>query len=114
MPPASRGSAARFAEDNLSAPIETFGGGEAVPGGTVEVCQFGLYYSYMRLGRSCDCGMLYIIKLPDNSLFLVDGRRARAGHRGRLRGRDTAHAPNERHPARPADAHCGLVLHPCP
>lgn len=64
---------ARFVEDNLSAPIETFGGGEAVPGGTVEVCQFGLYYSYMRLGRSCDCGMLYIIKLPDNSLFLVDG-----------------------------------------
>lgn len=68
-----REGAARFVEDNLSAPIETFGGGGAVPGGTMEVCQFGLYYSYMRLGRSCDCGMLYILKLPDDSLFLVDG-----------------------------------------
>lgn len=65
--------AARFVQDTLSAPIEAFGGGRALPGGTVEVCQFGLYYSYMRVGRSCDCGMLYIIKLPDNSLFLVDG-----------------------------------------
>ncbi len=64
---------ARLVEDTLSAPIEGFSGGEAIPGEAVEVCQFGLYYSYMRQGRSCDCGMFYIIKLPDRSLFLVDG-----------------------------------------
>ncbi len=64
---------ARFVQDDLGTPIEDFGGGEAIPGETVQVCQFGLYYSHMIPGRCSDCGMLYIVKLPDNSLFLVDG-----------------------------------------
>ncbi len=35
--------------------------------------QFGLYYSTMIKGDTCDCGMFYAIRLHDNSLILVDG-----------------------------------------
>ncbi len=66
-----REGAARFVEDSVSDPIETFGGGEALPGEPMQLCQFGLYYNEKPL--AANCGMLYIIKLPDNSLFLVDG-----------------------------------------
>ncbi len=68
---------ARFAYDRVSVPIDLFGDGasaDAVHGnGKTEVYQYGLYYSGMRSGFSCDCGMCYLIKLPDNSLFFVDG-----------------------------------------
>ncbi len=67
-----REGVARFVQDDVSTPIEAFGN-DVTADGTFQVCQFGLYYSYMRSGRSADCGMLYIVKLPDNSLFLVDG-----------------------------------------
>ncbi|HBL41275.1 MAG TPA: hypothetical protein DDY98_06805 [Ruminococcaceae bacterium] len=35
--------------------------------------QFGLYYSTMIKGDTCDCGMFYAVRLRDNSLLLVDG-----------------------------------------
>lgn len=63
---------ARFVQDDLSAPLEAVGSEEAADG-SLQLCQFGLYYSYMRPGCCADCGMLYIVKLPDQSLFLVDG-----------------------------------------
>lgn len=69
----SRQATARFALDRVSAPIDQFGGGAPLENEPLEICQFGLYYSYMRPGVSADCGMLYIIKLPDRSLFVIDG-----------------------------------------
>lgn len=35
--------------------------------------QFSLYYSAMLPGYSSDCGMMYVIRLRDNSLIVVDG-----------------------------------------
>ncbi len=35
--------------------------------------QFSLKYGTMNYGYSCDCGMLYAIRLRDNSLILIDG-----------------------------------------
>lgn len=68
---------ARFALDRVSEGLDTFGY-RTEPGagkrtfGT-EVYQFGLYYTGMRAGFSCDCGMCYLIRLSDNALFFVDG-----------------------------------------
>ena len=30
-------------------------------------------YTHLKRGLGIDCGMLYIVRLPDRSLFLVDG-----------------------------------------
>lgn len=38
-----------------------------------ELMQFGLAYSEMRKGQTCDCGMNYAIRLRNNELILVDG-----------------------------------------
>ena len=64
---------ARFAYDCVSAPIDTFG--NSVPGipGKTEVYQYALYHTGMTPGFRCDCGMCYIVKLADNSVFFVDG-----------------------------------------
>ena len=35
--------------------------------------QFGLFYSDMIKGTTCDCGMLYAIRLRDNRVIVVDG-----------------------------------------
>jgi len=66
---------ARFIEDHVSERLDRFGGGEPKPNGFTAICQFGLYYTpdYFVYGVRNDCGMFYIIKLPDNSLFLIDG-----------------------------------------
>lgn len=64
---------ARFADDRVSARIDEFGGGSPLPGNKTALCQFGLHYGRMVPGVSADCGMFYIIRLPDNSVFLIDG-----------------------------------------
>ena len=66
---------ARFIDDPVSERIDTFG--SPVPEHPVktQICQFSLYYDYNmhKRGLGIDCGMLYIVRLPDQSLFLVDG-----------------------------------------
>jgi len=66
-------ASARFTDDPISESMTIFSGGEALPDVNPKLCQFALYYSYMRPGESCNCGMLYILTLPDNSLVLIDG-----------------------------------------
>lgn len=63
---------AHFIDDPVSAPITAMSGGTAT-GKKTELCQFGLYYDRMIGGVTADCGMLYLLKLPDDSLFVVDG-----------------------------------------
>lgn len=67
------GDTARFTDLRAGVSIAGFGDDAAVPGGSLDICQFGLYYAYMRPLTSANCGMLYILKLPDGTLFVVDG-----------------------------------------
>ncbi|MBQ2725910.1 MAG: hypothetical protein IJF78_09400, partial [Clostridia bacterium] len=49
--------------------------GYTTQGGKTEIYQYGLYYDPQN-GHSpttTNCGMLYIVKLADNSLFMMDG-----------------------------------------
>lgn len=64
---------ARFEDDTVSAPIPQLSGGAPIPGVKTQLCQFGLYYDKMISGVTADCGMLYLLRLPDNSLFIIDG-----------------------------------------
>ena len=65
---------ARIIDDKTSVKITDFGYEcEALPGEKVEVYQYGHHYGSMRAGFTCDCGMLYIVKLADNSVIIVDG-----------------------------------------
>ena len=41
--------------------------------GNTALMQFGLYYSDMVHGTTCDCGMLYAIRLRSNEVIIVDG-----------------------------------------
>lgn len=63
---------AHFIDDTVSVPLPALSGSQPLPGEKTEVCQFGLYYDKMVHGVTADCGMLYLIKLPDRSLFLID------------------------------------------
>lgn len=67
-----RTDTAHFIDDTVSAPLPALSGGQPLPREKTEVCQFGLFYDKMVHGVTADCGMLYLIKLPDRSLFLVD------------------------------------------
>jgi len=62
---------ARFTDVRTGCSIAGFGSEPSE--GTLELCQFGLHYGYNRPLQCIDCGMLYILKLPDNSLFIIDG-----------------------------------------
>ena len=65
---------ARIVDDKTSIKLPDFGYEyEAKEGEKTEIYQYGLRYGHMQNGLSCDCGMLYIVKLADNSLFIVDG-----------------------------------------
>lgn len=64
---------ARIIDDKTSVPLTEFGYEAKVEGEKCEVYQYGHHYGSMRAGFTCDCGMLYIVKLADNSVFLVDG-----------------------------------------
>lgn len=67
---------ARFVDDKVSERIDTYGYSyKPKKGEFPAVYQYGLYYTkdHRVAGVKNDCGMLYIIKLSDNSLFLIDG-----------------------------------------
>ena len=56
-------------------PCDKLGAAEPAAEGTEEICQYALYYDPEN-GHSpttTNCGMFYIVKLADNSLFMVDG-----------------------------------------
>lgn len=52
--------------------VEFSGGGENTLGDTA-LMQFSLYYSDMIHGTTCDCGMMYVLRLRNNELIIVDG-----------------------------------------
>lgn len=64
----------RIIEDISSTPLNEFGYHTMGQQQTV-VYQYGLYYDPENhvTDKTVNCGMLYIIKLSDNSLFMVDG-----------------------------------------
>lgn len=66
---------ARFIDDPVSARIDDFGSSAPAHPAKVQICQFSLHYDYAvhKRGVGIDCGMCYIVRLPDRSLFLVDG-----------------------------------------
>ena len=64
---------ARFIDDKVSCPINEFGYETENVEGATEIYQYALKQSERVDGFVTDCGMLYIIKLSDNSLFVVDG-----------------------------------------
>ena len=64
----------RVIEDVISTPIDEFGYTENGPEKTV-FYQYALYYDPDNAvtDKTVNCGMLYIVKLSDNSLFMIDG-----------------------------------------
>ncbi len=64
---------ARFIDDKVSCSINEFGYETENIEGATEVYQYALKQSERVDGFVTDCGMIYIIKLSDNSLFVVDG-----------------------------------------
>lgn len=64
---------ARFILDPLSCRIDRFGSGTPAASESAALCQFGLHYDTPVSGVTMNCGMLYILKLPDRSFVLIDG-----------------------------------------
>ena len=64
----------RIIEDPASVPVDQFGYKCTGDKQTV-LYQYGLYYDpdNNMTERTANCGMLYIIRLSDNSLFMIDG-----------------------------------------
>jgi len=65
----------RIILDNCSMPSPEFGYETEVSSYPVTVVQYGLYYDKNN-GHSpttTNCGMLYMVRLADNSLFMIDG-----------------------------------------
>ena len=67
-------SRARIIVDNAGCPLEGFASDcpKAPPGGEI-LMQYGLYYDEMIKGYTCDCGMLYTLKLSNNEFIVIDG-----------------------------------------
>ncbi|MBO5273596.1 MAG: hypothetical protein J6I45_03170 [Clostridia bacterium] len=63
----------RIFEDRASSELRSYG--YSCEGDGVEVYQFGLYYDPQNrdTDKTMNCGMLYIIRLADNSLIMIDG-----------------------------------------
>ena len=47
--------------------------GPYAPESGAALMQFGLYYSEMVKGTTCDCGMMYVLRLPNGEFVIVDG-----------------------------------------
>jgi len=65
----------RVVQDNVSRPLPEFCY-EVRGDKQTEVYQYGLYYDPLNrddTGVTINCGMLYILRLSDNSLFMIDG-----------------------------------------
>ena len=60
--------------DRTSVALSEFSYGDDMPiRDDTELMQFGLYYSYGVKNVTCDCGMMYALRLHDNSLMIIDG-----------------------------------------
>jgi len=64
----------RIVEDKISTPLPSFEYHRSGEKKTI-LYQYGLYYDPQNnvTDKTVNCGMLYIIRLSDNSLFLIDG-----------------------------------------
>ena len=64
----------RIVVDNASLPLADFAADcpPAPPGGET-LMQYGLYYDEMIPGYTCDCGMLYTVKLANGEFIVIDG-----------------------------------------
>lgn len=63
----------RIIIDNASVSLADFSSDNAPSGEKESLMQFGLYYSEMIKGTTCDCGMLYAVKLSNGEFIIVDG-----------------------------------------
>lgn len=63
----------RIIADNASCTTARFCAHETPASGSAGLMQFGLLYLDMIRGTTCDCGMLYAIKLKNGKLILIDG-----------------------------------------
>lgn len=64
---------ARVILDSVSLPVSSYDDTEKDVRGDTALMQFSLRYGKMIRGHSCDCGMLYALRLRDNSVIIVDG-----------------------------------------
>ena len=64
---------ARFIDDTVGHGIVGFGYRAEGAAGATELYQYALRQAWRVNGSVTDCGMLYVLKLSDGSLFLVDG-----------------------------------------
>ncbi|GEM_PF-421728 len=64
---------ARFVLDEVSDAISAIDDGSAPDGSRTEFWQYALPYSKNRTGFTMDCGMCYVLRLDDGSLFMIDG-----------------------------------------
>ena len=65
---------ARIIIDRAGLPLRDFAAqvNKAPPGGET-LMQFGLYYDEMVPGVTCDCGMLYAMRLSNGEFIIIDG-----------------------------------------
>mgnify|MGYP002517220633 CR=1 FL=1 len=64
---------ARVILDAVSLPLREYDDNEDDVRGDTALMQFSLRYGKMIRFVSCDCGMLYVLRLRDNSVIIVDG-----------------------------------------
>lgn len=64
---------ARIILDKASAPFAQANNKSDDVRGNTALMQFALRYGKMIRKRSCDCGMLYVMRLRDNSVIIIDG-----------------------------------------
>ena len=64
---------ARVIIDNASCPLSEMNDNEPDVRGDTALMQFSLKYGSMVRYHSCDCGMLYVLRLRDNSVIIIDG-----------------------------------------
>lgn len=63
----------RIIIDNASVTLGDFASDSAPASEKENLMQFGLYYSEMIKGTTCDCGMNYAVKLSNGEFIIVDG-----------------------------------------
>ena len=64
---------ARVIIDNASCPLSDMNNTEPDVHGDTALMQFSLKYGQMVRMHSCDCGMLYVMRMRDNSVIIIDG-----------------------------------------
>lgn len=64
---------ARIIIDNASSPLAQMNDTSDDVRGDTALMQFSLHYGKMIRFHSCDCGMLYALRMRDNSVIIIDG-----------------------------------------